>query len=39
MKGKACIGKDLSDNFPTQNGLRQGDVLSPLYLSNIKSML
>jgi hypothetical protein len=26
---KMCIGKHLSDNFPTQNGLHQGDVLSP----------
>jgi hypothetical protein len=23
-------GKHLSDNFPIQNGLKQGDVLSPL---------
>jgi hypothetical protein len=24
------VGKHLSDNFPIQNGLKQGDVLSPL---------
>jgi hypothetical protein len=23
---KACIGKHLSDSFPTQNGLKQGDA-------------
>jgi hypothetical protein len=28
--GKVCIGKYLSDNFPIQNGLKQGDALSPL---------
>jgi hypothetical protein len=27
---KARIGKHLSDNFPIQNGLKQGDALSPL---------
>jgi hypothetical protein len=27
---KVCIGKHLSDSFPIQNGLKQGDVLSPL---------
>jgi hypothetical protein len=30
---RVCIGKYLSDNFPKQNGLKQGDALSPL-LSN-----
>jgi hypothetical protein len=25
-----CIGKNLSGTFPIQNGLKQGDVLSPL---------
>jgi hypothetical protein len=30
---KLRIGKHLSDNFTTQNGLKQGDALSPL-LSN-----
>jgi hypothetical protein len=24
------IGKNVSDNFPIQNGLKQGDALSPL---------
>jgi hypothetical protein len=27
--GKIRIGKHLSDNFPIQNGLKQGDALSP----------
>jgi hypothetical protein len=27
---KARISKHLSDNFPIQNGLKQGDALSPL---------
>jgi hypothetical protein len=27
---KVCIGKHSSDNFPIQNGLRQGDALLPL---------
>jgi hypothetical protein len=27
------IGKYLSDNFPIQNGLKQGDDLSPLLLN------
>jgi hypothetical protein len=27
---KVLIGKHLSDNFPIQNGLKQGDALSPL---------
>jgi hypothetical protein len=27
---KAHIGKHLSDSFPIQNGLNQGDALSPL---------
>jgi hypothetical protein len=30
---RVCIGKNLSDKFTTQNGLKQGDALSPL-LSN-----
>jgi hypothetical protein len=25
-----CIGKNLSDKFPIQDGLKQGDALSPL---------
>jgi hypothetical protein len=28
--GKVNIGKHLSDSFPSQNGLKQGDALSPL---------
>jgi hypothetical protein len=28
---KVCIYKFLSDNFPTQNGSKQGDALSPLF--------
>jgi hypothetical protein len=27
MYSKVCIGKHLSDNFPIQNGLKQGDAL------------
>jgi hypothetical protein len=27
---KVCIGKYFSDSFPVQNGLKQGDALSPL---------
>jgi hypothetical protein len=27
---KVCIGKHLSDSFYFQNGLKQGDALSPL---------
>jgi hypothetical protein len=27
---KICIGKHLSGAFPIQNGLKQGDALSPL---------
>jgi hypothetical protein len=27
---KVCVGKHLSDSFPAQNGLKQGDALSPL---------
>jgi hypothetical protein len=27
---KVCIDKNLSDNFPIQNGLQQEDTLSPL---------
>jgi hypothetical protein len=28
--GKIHVGQLLSDKFPTQNGLKQGDALSPL---------
>jgi hypothetical protein len=31
--GKVRIGKHLSDSFPTQNGLKEGDALSPLLFS------
>jgi hypothetical protein len=33
---KMClnIGKQLSDNFPIQNGLKQGDALLPLLLNS-----
>jgi hypothetical protein len=27
---KVCVGKRLSDAFPIQNDLKQGDALSPL---------
>jgi hypothetical protein len=27
---QVCIGKNLSDNFPVQIGLKQGDALSPM---------
>jgi hypothetical protein len=27
---EAPIGKHMSDNFPIQNGVKQGDALSPL---------
>jgi hypothetical protein len=30
---KVCIDKHLSDSFPIQNGLKQGDTLSPLLFS------
>jgi hypothetical protein len=30
MCSKVCIGKHLSDNFPIQNGLKQGGALSSL---------
>jgi hypothetical protein len=33
MKHKVCIGKHLSDSFPIQNGLKQGDALSPQLLN------
>jgi hypothetical protein len=29
LKGRVRLGKHLSDNFPIQNGLKQGDALSP----------
>jgi hypothetical protein len=30
---KVCVAKHLSDSFPIQNGLKQGDALSPLLLN------
>jgi hypothetical protein len=33
MYNKVHIGKCLSDNFPVQNGLKQGDALSPLFFN------
>ena len=28
---RVCVGKNLSDAFPTKSGLKQGEVLSPLF--------
>jgi hypothetical protein len=30
---EVCIGKILLDVFPIQNGLKEGDVLSPLFFN------
>jgi hypothetical protein len=30
---KVCIRKYVSDSFPIQNGLKQGDALSPLFFN------
>jgi hypothetical protein len=30
---KFCIDKNLSDAFPVQNGLKQGDTLLPLFFN------
>jgi hypothetical protein len=30
---KVCIGKRLSDAFPVENGLKNGDALSPFFLN------
>ena len=30
MYGAVQVGKNLSDMFPTRNGLKEGDALSPL---------
>jgi hypothetical protein len=31
--GKVCIGTHVSENFPIQSGLKQGDALWPLLLN------
>jgi hypothetical protein len=31
MYSKACRGKHLSDNFPIQNGLKQGDFIATAF--------
>jgi hypothetical protein len=31
---KVCVVKHLSDSFPIQNGLKQGDALSPLLFNS-----
>jgi hypothetical protein len=33
MYSKVHVGKHLSDKFPIQNGLKQGDDLMPLLLT------
>jgi hypothetical protein len=33
VDSKVHIGKHFSDNFPVQNGLKQGDALLPLLFS------
>jgi hypothetical protein len=33
MCNRVHIAKHLSDNFPVQNGLKQGDALSPLFFN------
>jgi hypothetical protein len=33
LKRNVCRGKHLSDSFPIQNGLKEGDTLSPLLLN------
>jgi hypothetical protein len=35
---KVRIGKHLSDSFPIQNGLKQGDALSPLLLGRSRKI-
>jgi hypothetical protein len=30
---KVCVGKLFSDTFPIQNGLKQGDALSPMFVN------
>jgi hypothetical protein len=33
MYSKVGIGKHVPDSFPIQNGLKQGDALSPLFFN------
>jgi len=33
MYGRVRVGKNLSDLFLIKNGLKQGDVLSPLFFN------
>jgi hypothetical protein len=33
MYSKVHIGKHLSDSFPIQNGLKQGDALLPMHFN------
>jgi len=33
MYSRVRVGKNLSDMFPIMNGLKQGDVLSPLFFN------
>jgi sorting nexin-29 len=33
MYREVCIGKRMSDNFPIQNGLKQGDALLPQFFN------
>jgi len=33
MYSRVRVGKNLSDLFPIKNGLKQGDVLSPLFFN------
>jgi hypothetical protein len=35
MYSTVHIGKHVSDNFPVENGLKQGDALSPLHFNLI----
>ena len=30
---RARVGKNVSDRFPTRNGLKQGDALSPMFFN------
>jgi hypothetical protein len=34
MYSNVCIDKHLSDSFPIQNGVKQGDALSPLLFNS-----